>query len=180
MKYFISVNGQQQGPFEEYELMSQGLTPSTLVWKEGMASWAPASTLPELAAYITSAPVGGYAAPAVPAGGYAAPVGGYAAPAYVQPPVQQPTGPMPKTYLAESIGIMLCCCQIFGIIGLVHASGVSSAYNAGRYSEAEQKSQDAKKWVKYGLIAGVVQYLLLGIFYFVYFFILIGAAASGY
>ncbi|MBQ0120432.1 MAG: CD225/dispanin family protein, partial [Bacteroidales bacterium] len=108
------------------------------------------------------------------------PVGGYAAPAYVQPPVQQPTGPMPKTYLAESIGIMLCCCQIFGIIGLVHASGVSSAYNAGRYAEAEQKSQDAKKWVKYGLIAGVVQYLLLGIFYFVYFFILIGAAASGY
>lgn len=164
MKYFISVNGQQQGPFEEYELMSQGLTPSTLVWKEGMASWAPASTLPELAAYITSAPVGGYAAPAAPVGGYAAPVGGYAAPAYVQPPVQQKP-PMPKTYLAESIGVMLCCCQVFGIIGLVHASGVSSAYNAGRYAEAEEKSASAKKWCLWGLIGGGAATVIASIFY---------------
>lgn len=42
MKYFIHINGQQLGPFEENELIAQNITPLTMVWSEGMESWMPA------------------------------------------------------------------------------------------------------------------------------------------
>lgn len=48
MKYFISVNGQQQGPFEVSELLAHGITPTTLVWTEGMPEWEPANQIAEL------------------------------------------------------------------------------------------------------------------------------------
>lgn len=45
------INGQQSGPFNEQTLMQmvqQGsLTKETMVWKQGMAAWAAASTVPE-------------------------------------------------------------------------------------------------------------------------------------
>lgn len=48
-KYFIIVDGQQKGPYPREVLVMQGLTPDTYVWREGMAGWAQASTMPELA-----------------------------------------------------------------------------------------------------------------------------------
>ena len=36
MKYFVAVNGQQTGPFEEDQLLAQNVTPDTLIWTEGM------------------------------------------------------------------------------------------------------------------------------------------------
>lgn len=47
--YFIAVGGQQSGPFPMGELSQRGLTPETLVWKQGMAAWVPASQVDELA-----------------------------------------------------------------------------------------------------------------------------------
>ena len=50
---YVAIGGQQQGPFN-YEMLKQmvtsgGLTPQTLVWKEGLANWTPAQQVPELA-----------------------------------------------------------------------------------------------------------------------------------
>ena len=51
--YHVIINGQQAGPFnmvQVQELVHTGqLTPMTNVWKQGMASWAAASTVAELA-----------------------------------------------------------------------------------------------------------------------------------
>jgi len=58
--YHIAVNGQQQGPFgvpQLQQMAMQGqLKPDTLVWTQGMAGWAAASTVPELANIFAQTP----------------------------------------------------------------------------------------------------------------------------
>ncbi|MFN8236746.1 MAG: SPFH domain-containing protein [Chitinophagales bacterium] len=60
MQIFVAVNGQQSGPFDVPQLtqlaQSGQLTKDSLVWKAGMAAWAAASTLPELAAILGAVP----------------------------------------------------------------------------------------------------------------------------
>ncbi len=49
MEYFIiDKNGQQAGPFSLAQLIQQGITPETLVWKQGMEDWTPAWQVEEL------------------------------------------------------------------------------------------------------------------------------------
>lgn len=51
--YYLAINGQQVGPINASMLPSyigNGLTPQTLVWCEGMANWAAAASVPEVAA----------------------------------------------------------------------------------------------------------------------------------
>ena len=47
---YLAVDGTQAGPFSDEELVKLAqnslLTPETLVWKAGMASWMPASQVP--------------------------------------------------------------------------------------------------------------------------------------
>jgi len=62
----------------------------------------------------------------------------------------------PKNYLLESILVTMCCCQPFGIVGIVFASQVNSKYAAGDYLGAQQASNDAKKWVTWGFASGLV------------------------
>ena len=49
---YLAIDGQQQGPykFDELTLLAQqgSLTATTMVWKDGLPSWVPASQLPEL------------------------------------------------------------------------------------------------------------------------------------
>ncbi|GDX98449.1 antifreeze protein, type I [Phycisphaerae bacterium] len=64
--FFLVINGIQAGPFDQSGLVgkvrSGELTPSSLVWRQGMQQWAPASSVGELAAVFTSVP------PAIPGG----------------------------------------------------------------------------------------------------------------
>lgn len=46
--WHLSKNGQQLGPFTVQQLTQQGLTPQTMVWKNGMANWQAAGEIPEL------------------------------------------------------------------------------------------------------------------------------------
>lgn len=62
----------------------------------------------------------------------------------------------PKTWLAESILVTIFCCLPFGIVGIVNASKVSALYAQGRYSEAEMRSVNAKKWVKVAFVIGII------------------------
>ncbi|GAB4135276.1 MAG: SPFH domain-containing protein [Bacteroidia bacterium] len=52
-QYYIAVNGQQQGPYDENTfrgmIQSGSVTRETLVWKNGMAGWLAAAQVPELA-----------------------------------------------------------------------------------------------------------------------------------
>ncbi len=60
IKFFIAEEGKQIGPFDLSalaQLSSSGrLTPATLVWKQGMASWSAASSVPELAGALGGTP----------------------------------------------------------------------------------------------------------------------------
>jgi hypothetical protein len=57
--FFIAVDGKPQGPFDLSALRAQAavksLTADTLVWRAGMAQWAPASSVAEVAALFGGA-----------------------------------------------------------------------------------------------------------------------------
>ncbi len=58
--YFLAVNGQQVGPLDEAALKQKvaagELKRETLIWKQGMAAWVPASSVTELASLFASMP----------------------------------------------------------------------------------------------------------------------------
>ena len=60
MTFHVAVNGAQAGPFDMSTLQGQAgsgaLKRDSLVWKAGMAQWAKASDVPELAALFASVP----------------------------------------------------------------------------------------------------------------------------
>lgn len=55
-QWYISVNGQRNGPFNLQQLPQQGLTPQTLVWRTGLDNWQEAAKMPELASLFPVAP----------------------------------------------------------------------------------------------------------------------------
>lgn len=157
MKYYVIINGQQTGPVEESQLLGMGVTRDTQVWREGMPQWQPAGMVPELG-YLFASPQSGTGNYAGYAGG-----GGYGTPGGAAPQ-QPPMQPMPKTWLVESILVTIFCCLPFGIVGIVNAAAVSSSYNMGNFALAQEKSNAAKKWTMWGLIAwgiGLVLYVIL-------------------
>lgn len=62
MNYYIAQGNEQRGPFTAEQLQAGGLRADTLVWREGMAQWQPAQSVPELQPLVMVAPVS-YAAP---------------------------------------------------------------------------------------------------------------------
>lgn len=176
MKYYVVENGNPVGPFEVAELMERGIKGTDLVWTEGLTDWVAAGSIDEIAYALNNAseprmpemprpfpPVnaagGEYRQPGgVPpyqqSGGYYQQGGGY----NNQPPYQQPAPYEipPKSWLAESIIMTLCCCFPIGIYCIVKASSVNSLWNCGRYDEAREASDKAKKWLIIGVISGIV------------------------
>ena len=82
----------------------------------------------------------------------------------------------PRNYLIESILTTICCCLPLGIAGIVFASQVNSKFALGDYEGALQASKEAKKWMTWAIIAGII--INFGIF-FVYGSILIAALSQG-
>ncbi|MCK8524095.1 CD225/dispanin family protein [Aquimarina sp. D1M17] len=72
----------------------------------------------------------------------------------------------PKNYLVESILVTIFCCLPLGIVGIINASKVNSAFDQGNYDEANKASADAKKWTRIGFIAGIIFVVLYLIFIF--------------
>lgn len=98
-QYYLVKDNQRVGPLALEQLMANGLTPETLVWTEGMASWTPAGQVQELGALFAPA------APQIPEPprhqvpeppqAPAQPVQPQA-PAQPSQPVQQPQTPQPQ------------------------------------------------------------------------------------
>ena len=55
-------------------------------------------------------------------------------------------GPKPDSYLVWAILTTLFCCLPFGIVSIVYASKVDSAWRIGQQAEAEDNSNKAKNW----------------------------------
>lgn len=54
--FHAAINGAQVGPFPVSQLVANGVTPDTLIWKAGMAGWTKASDVPEAAAAFANVP----------------------------------------------------------------------------------------------------------------------------
>ena len=151
MKYYMHTGGQQLGPFEESELLSHGLTASTMVWREGMPDWVAASQVPELSHLL----------PSIQQPPSYQPQPGYGP--------QQPYGarpPMPATYLVWAILATLLCCMPFGIVSIVKASQVSSLYYQGNYAEARAASRAARNWaIASAVSSGAIVLVYVAVFF---------------
>ena len=75
--------------------------------------------------------------------------------------------PKPDSNLVWAILTTLLCCLPFGIVAIVYASKVDSLYAAAQYAEAQQASDNAKKWSILAAIVGalvIVGYIVLVVF----------------
>ena len=195
-KYFYIDNGSQAGPVTAEELAGK-IAPNTDIWCPGMANWAPASTVPEVAALLggvssdtpsvldpaASQYNGGGSYDSGNSQNYGSNYGnnqdygnnqGYGNQQTYgnqQPYGNQqvaPSGSKPDNYLVWAILSTILCCSLFslpfGIISIVNATKVESAWNAGNYAEAQKASENAKKFAiicaAVGLICNVISLLI--------------------
>lgn len=56
--FFLDANKQKVGPLKASELLSRGVTPSTLVWMPGLTQWTPAGNVPQLQAIFSAQQAG--------------------------------------------------------------------------------------------------------------------------
>ena len=80
-----------------------------------------------------------------------------------------PPGPGPSqsseipSYMVQSILVTLFCCLPMGIMALISASKVSALQAGGDVGGAHRASQEAWKWVKRSLFAGIGIMVLYGL-----------------
>lgn len=157
--YYLIINEQQRGPFAKEDLLAQGLTPSTMVWREGMADWAPATEVTELQELFYQQPAQPQsrqtqcAQPGQPPQqpyqqpqqGYQQPYQqpyqqqGYPQQQYPQPPQQpqypqyqaQPTNWLPWAIVATVLGLCSCIGLVLGIIAITRANSANKFYQFG-------------------------------------------------
>lgn len=65
--WYIISNGQQVGPLQKDQLTAYNISPSTMVWREGMQNWEPAGNVSELSDILYPANPG-YQQPGQPYG----------------------------------------------------------------------------------------------------------------
>ncbi len=190
MDYWIIIDGKRRGPYVANQLPSVGANGSTPIWREGLLSWVPASTVPELTDifnHVDSEIVSVDELGAEEFVEMSEEIGAVPSPVAQQPPQWQPTPPptpvfeqvpqhqyrpyidprmeeekppKPGAYLAWSIVVTLLCCIPFGIVAIVYSTKVNSRYAAGDYAGAEKASERTQLWI----IAAIVGGILLGIF----------------
>lgn len=143
MNYWAIINNVKVGPLSAEQLIACGATAQTPVWCEGMAQWAAAATVPELAPLFVPKPSWT----------------DYSTPNPAPAPMPTPTEPMPpcpQTYLVWAILTTVLCCWPLGIPAIVYAAKVSTRYNQGDYAGAKQASERAAMWTIISIVAGLV------------------------
>ena len=85
-------------------------------------------------------------------------------PDYLQAADEQPAPPpMPDNYLVWAILSTCMCCLPFGVVSIVYATQVENLYWKGRYEEAVDKSNKARKWamISAGAAAAIIMLYVL-------------------
>jgi hypothetical protein len=151
--YHVGRNGQQTGPFSIEQLKAMAasgqLSPTDLVWKEGMAGWEPASTLTGVfeSSSSPSAP-----APQIMPANQAVPV--------AQATVLPPAGTQVENYLVWAILSTICCCIPLGIPAIVFSTQVNSKLAAGDVTGARESARKAKMWCWIAFGAGIISSII--------------------
>ncbi len=148
MSQFYYADGKERfGPYTLEELKSMNINQETRVWTEGWVAWVPARNLSDLQSLFSMTPEASMPVPTP----------------YSSPMIEAP----PKNWLVESVLITLLCCLPLGIVGIIHATKVESLWNSGQRDAAIKASKEAAKWVKLGLILGIIGialYIILLVF----------------
>lgn len=66
----------------------------------------------------------------------------------------------PDNYLVWAILSTVLCCVPFGIVAIVKSTKVDTLWTDGRYDEAVQSAQDAKKWAIISAVSAVVVWVI--------------------
>ena len=186
-EYYYLRNGMKQGPFTLDALKKEPIDPDTQVYHSEALDYAPARTFPELQSFFaedrgTTVDESNYnrrepnyntsASTPSPQTAFEAAGNGASSSTY-NPNMQRP--PMPESYLVWGILVtVLCGCGMpLGIVSIINASKVGSAYAAGDYVGAEKASKDAKKWAIWGAVVG-------GVFVLLYLLFVVVVAAAGF
>ena len=85
-------------------------------------------------------------------------------PDYLQAADEQPAPPpMPDNHLVWAILSTCMCCLPFGVVSIVYATQVENLYWKGRYEEAVDKSNKARKWamISAGAAAAIIMLYVL-------------------
>lgn len=163
-QWFYTRGGQQAGPVSLDQLRQMAasgqITPADLVWREGMANWQPMNTLPEFGG-APAAP----ATPASPAAPYGQPYGApgapYGAPMQYQPTPQQSYSGMAIGGFCCSLGGLVCCGPIFGIIAVILGAVAINGMN-------RVGNPKGKGFAIAALVIGILD-IIVGIFTSIYF-----------
>jgi hypothetical protein len=111
---------------------------------------------------------GGGANPPQGGGGYPPQGGGYPPQGGGYGGVPAGGGPVggspPPNHLVWAI-LMIFCCWPLAIASIIFASQVNSKFQAGDYQGAEDASKKAKTWAIVSLVAGLIWYIGVGVFY---------------
>lgn len=67
----------------------------------------------------------------------------------------------PENYIILSIFTLFCCCWLFGIVALIHAMQVDSAYEGGDIIGARAASRSAKTWNIVGIVFGSISIVMV-------------------
>lgn len=70
----------------------------------------------------------------------------------------------PDNYMFQSILVTLFCCLPLGIVCIIKASQVSSAYNSGNYDLAFERSLETRTWVNISTIVGFLSICMSCVF----------------
>lgn len=142
--YYIDAAGLQQGPVPADRLVALGVGRKTPVWKAGMADWATAENVPELASLFAGEP-----------------------PVFTKEEQRayESAPAKPNSYLIWAILSTICCCLPLGIVSIVYAARVNDLYLRGNYEEASASSRKALNWALASLVVSVVGTII----YFIYF-----------
>ncbi|MDY4044172.1 MAG: CD225/dispanin family protein [Marinifilaceae bacterium] len=145
--FYLNAQNEQKGPIAAEDLIKNGVTKNTLVWKDGMSQWQPAGNVEELMEFFQ--PKQSQTPPP--------PVPPVNAP---QPPKPEIMETKPDNLLVWSILTTVLCCLPLGVVAIVYSSKVDNLWNSGQHEEAYNAAKNAKTFCLISLGTGVLFYIL--------------------
>ncbi|MDR2918333.1 MAG: CD225/dispanin family protein [Tannerella sp.] len=172
-KEYFYLNGETKvGPLSLDALKNAPIQPDTMIWNSSLPDWVEARSLPELQALFVVNNVTQPTPVQQPTPPPVAPAPTYNTSGNMgNNNMNQTAPPMPENYLVWAIlATIFCSCAFpLGIVAIVKASKVSSAYMAGDYAGAQKASDDAKKFTIWTAVIGGILIFIWLIAYFAFF-----------
>lgn len=176
--YYLGADRKPQGPIMPNQCAQFRITAQTPVCPVGGSQWIPAGNIPELQPYLS----GGYGhnnqaqqqlqqqelkiqqqRQQIQQMQQQVEINKLKEQLEMQQQQNYVPTPPPNSNMVWAVLSTIFCCLPLGIVAIVKASNVNSAWNSGQYDLAYKNSEDAKKWSIYALVAGFASMILYSI-----------------